>query len=247
MQHEDLYKKKEAEHLELVDLKSRSSGNFIHVDCPSCSEPIPVDNIDLASKMGKCSNCDALFSVEQEMNNVQVNITDVIPRPEGVEILHFKDELELSAAQPILVFDILVICLLPFVAIFAFLLYFLKGMEPGIFVGLASAAISTFSIIRAARRKENRIFILMDQKRLTIQWRPKNLIKDKEYDIDSIDQVYVKVAADGMALFIIVDGINGQKHIPILKRMTNLGHAKYLEQEIERYLNIPNRAIPGEI
>lgn len=80
---------------------------------------------------------------------------------------------------------------------------------------------------------------------MTIKYRPKNLKKDKAYAAYEIDQLYLKHSSDGLGHFTIhmmVNGLEGQKHEKLIT-VNTLSKAKYLEQEIEWYLNIEDREI----
>lgn len=222
---------------------------FIKVSCPSCDSMVPAEHIDLNSKIGKCSNCQALFSVEKDLQHLQTNVKmrEKLKRPAGVEIFQFKDELEIEVVQPLSVLQIINLLLSPFVLIFSILIYFLKG-EPGAmgFI-IASVLLTAYGIYYLFRRKEHKIFINIDEDKVSVQRRPNNWTKDQFFNRSEIEQVYVMQAADGLALCFVIDGIEGQKHVKVLTRMTNISEAKYMEQEIERYLGITDRVVSGEL
>jgi len=44
----------------------------------------------------------------------------------------------------------------------------------------------------------------------------------------------------------IVDDPNGQKHVELIKSVNSRTQAKYIEQEIEKYLGIKDRRVPDE-
>jgi hypothetical protein len=92
--------------------------------------------------------------------------------------------------------------------------------------------------------KRNKIHININSRILRIEYRPKNLRRDKSYAIDEIDQLYVKPNSSGYyTIFMAVNGIEGQKHVQLLS-VNTLSKAKFLEQEIERYLSIEDKKIP---
>jgi len=48
-------------------------------------------------------------------------------------------------------------------------------------------------------------------------------------------------------VFMIFNSNKGQKHIELLKFVSNRSKAKYIEQEIENHLGIPDRRVPDEV
>ena len=93
---------------------------------------------------------------------------------------------------------------------------------------------------------KNKTYIDINDKFLNIKSRPKNFKKDRSYAVGDIDQLYIKPDSDGMGYFtvhMITNNIEGQKHEKLLT-VNTLSKAKYLEQEIERYLNIEDRKVP---
>ncbi len=66
---------------------------------------------------------------------------------------------------------------------------------------------------------------------------------------NEIDQLYLTPSSDGMGYYtihMIINGLEGQKHEKLMTVKT-LSKAKYLEQEIERYLDISDSEIPDAI
>ncbi len=240
-------KYKSIEKLELKDVEGFQSKKFKHIICPSCENGIGADNINLQNKIAKCGNCNALFSIEGEVKSVLAleEMKQDVLRPEGIDLFYFKEDLEITVQQHMQGIDAFGISLFPGIAILTFLVYFIgdKGMPlmvPSIFtIG------SLFFIYRILNYAKNKTYIDINDKFLSIKSRPKNFNKDKSYHVSEIDQIYVKLAGSGMGYYTINAIINapeGQKHQRLLT-VNSLSKAKYLEQEIERYLNIEDRKI----
>ena len=49
-----------------------------------------------------------------------------------------------------------------------------------------------------------------------------------------------------IGVFLIVNGAHGQKHVELIQSVNTRSKAKYIEQEIERHLGIPDRRVPDE-
>ena len=78
-----------------------------------------------------------------------------------------------------------------------------------------------------------------------IKHRPNNLKKDRYFPVEDIDQIYIKHVGH-YGLYMIVNGTKGQQHVKLVDVKT-ISKAKYLEQEIEKYLGIENRKVPEAI
>ncbi|WP_235296771.1 hypothetical protein [Portibacter marinus] len=242
-------KKIEVEKLDLPFIDPDEKMEFIKVDCPSCSAKVQAENIDLQSRIGKCVQCNALFSVDKDLMHLQTNVKEreKVKRPEGVEIFYFKDEMEIETIQPLPVLQIINLSLTPFMLIFSLLLYFLKDVENAIYVAVFSAVLVAIGMYVVLRRKHHKIYINVNEHEVSIQRRPRHMVKDMKFDRNEIEQVYVKQTTDGMALCFIVNGQDGQKHHQVLTRIRDISHAKYMEQEIERYLGIRDKVVHGEL
>ena len=118
MAHKPVHKHKHKVELKEVPLEFEET--FKRIKCPSCSNNVPADNININDKIAKCNTCDVVFPFEKEIAQFlpQQRIKDEVLRPEGVEIYHHRDELNISIKQP---FTALEIILMAFSPLFIFL------------------------------------------------------------------------------------------------------------------------------
>jgi len=243
MEHQSLHKHK----LELQDLKKEPSKVFKKLTCPACEAPIPADNMNINDKIAKCGECDAIFPFHHEIINFNKEVTknDEVSRPEGIDLIHFQDELDITIDQPFPILASVGIFLFTFLSFIATLIYLKKGISVLIPGGLLMA--SAFCLYKVLTRRRNKIFINIDQHNMTINWRPKNGVKDRVIDVQEIDQIYIKAdnSKTYCSLYLIVNGIDGQKHVPFSQGLnTSLSKARYLKQEIEKQLGITVRKVP---
>ena len=68
----------------------------------------------------------------------------------------------------------------------------------------------------------------------------------KSFKTQEIKQLYVAPVNGSYYLKIITEGVQGQKHHTLLGGLTSPTKAKYLEQEIEKFLGIPDKRVPEE-
>lgn len=241
--------------LKLRDLKPQFA-EVQKVSCPSCSKPIPGDDLNIQTHVAKCNSCDVIFSfsnyVEQLSN--QHHISQEVLQPEGVELWHFQDEMDIAVEQPWGSLEIILVSLFPL------LVLMVTGaiIELTASTGLTQPAMITLwltSLIAYISyffiRKRHKIYVHIDSHDLYIERRPKKFVKDKRYAVQDIDQVYIKnvtasSGAKGIGVFLIVNGPEGQKHVELIKSVSTRSKAKYIEQEIERHLGITDRRVPDE-
>lgn len=237
---------KPAEKLELKEIETASTKIFRKVSCPSCQKDVEADHLNLQNSIAKCGTCHVIFSIEKEVESVKTKteMKQQTIRPEGIDLFYFKDDLEITVQQHVQGLDLYGVIFFPILCFFSLLIYFTKGMP--VYFPVAFTLGTLYFIYKALNYTNNKTFIDINDKSLSIKSRPKNLKKDKTYSADEIDQLYLKHSADGAGYYtihMIVNGLEGQKHEKLIT-VNTLSKAKYLEQEIERYLNIEDRKVP---
>ncbi len=239
------YKSLEKEKYKLEELEFDLPADYTKLSCPSCGSGIPADDININDKIAKCGQCNAIFPFQKEIESLlapDVTKQEVI-RPEGIDIFRFRDSLELTVKQPLTVLETIVISLAS-ALIFPIMIGLVEGMVVLAIGGiLAALGIIAYSIIQHYRHK---IYLTINQRFLTVKWKPRKHIKEKTYPVEDIDQIYLKSTSTGLAVIAIVNSLNGQKHIKIIPKVSSISKGKYLEQEIEKYLGIKDRRIPDE-
>ena len=193
----------------------------VKIVCPTCHAQIKADDINIDDKIAKCSSCDSIFSIHDQVS-----------------------KLEISVRQPWTVLEVLPLSILPFLAILFTVAFFKKDMH--YLFALIPWIGTIITGIFVSQRKRHFIYLNIDEKYLSTFWRPKKLHHDKHFPIDQVDQLYVQGVNGACSLVVILNTPEGQKHIKLIKDLTSLSKAKYLEQEIERYLNIKDRKLPEE-
>jgi len=236
---------KPAEKLELPSIKKEFPKVFKKVHCPSCAEVVDVENITLEKSLAKCSDCQVIFSIEEEVKSLEVKkeMKQEIFRPEGIDLFYYKDDLEIVMQQQVHWVDGMAAILLPFFSFLSFLGYFDKNVS--IVFPILLTTLSLFFFYRVLQYYyKYKTYIDVNQEFLNIRHRPNNYRKDKSFDVADIDQVYLNTHGDGyFRVNLIVNGTKGQQHIKILT-VNSISKAKYLEQELEKYLGIEDRKIP---
>lgn len=247
------YKYKEK--LELRDLDTQFP-EVQEITCPSCSQAVPADHLNIQTNIAKCNSCNVIFSFREQVEQLsnQQHISQEILQPEGVELSRFRDELDISVEQPWNTFEIILLSLFPLLILIVTSII-VETRPPTDFNKIGVISLWLTSLVGYLAyffiRKRHKVHIHIDDRNLYIERRPKKFIRDKQYAAQDIDQVYIKNVvsgngAKGIGIFLIVDGLEGQKHVELIKSVNSRSKAKYIEQEIERHLGIPDRRVPDE-
>ncbi len=233
--------------VELQEVDLGQDSPFKKICCPSCEADVPADNININDKIAKCGSCHIVFPFHNEVANLvdSRKPKQEVIRPEGIDMFYYKDELDITIQQPLLVTEGMLAGFMPVFAAMFIAIYFLKGTIP-LALPLVTSLITIASWINLYARRNHKVHITMDDRHLSIIRRPKKLIKDQHYRINDIDQIYVKGPAGMTSVYMIVNSVQGQKHVKLISSVDSLSKARFMEQEIERHLRIPDRRIPEE-
>jgi predicted Zn finger-like uncharacterized protein len=230
--------------------------------CPNCDNFVSADDINIDKTIAKCSSCNHVFNFEHQFEAGRKEFDYGRPEmliPEGLEVLKLRSELDIqinwfkatskaSFAFTAIFTIIWNLILLPFVvtAIASGAYHILLLTSAHLIVGLSMLyyLVSIFA---------NTTSILVNKRTLEIKTTPLKspLRKNVKLDIKEIKQLYVSryVASKtnnkpnfSYALYAIT---NQNKRVQLLKGMTRETQ-QYLEQEIEKFLEIKDAKVSGE-
>ncbi len=242
--HKELYK------LNLKTLEKKVEGTFQKVNCPSCEASIPSDDINIQDKIAKCGGCHAVFPLELSFQHKINELLSTrkpkqtVLRPEGIDLYAYQNELEISIQQNASILDIFPWIFWPMFPILFTFIFFTKGFPLTILLG--SWMLGVFPIINAINFSKHKVYMTMDDVYFNIQARPKKFVKDRQFLVRDIDQLYVKSISGMYQVLMMVNQKNGQKEVHLIT-VRSLAKAKFLEQEIEKYLKIEDRDVLGEV
>lgn len=233
--------------VQLSELTLELPKDYTSIDCPSCETSVPADNININDKIAKCHTCDVVFPFHEIIANFTHTDTPMdqeVFRPEGIDIFRYKDDLEFTVKQPTTDFDIIFLTL-PFYAFLFTTIYVVGDNIIFLWPAIITWGLSIYGIFNWFNRSKHNIRITIDDQKLHLIWQPKKFNKEQVYDIKDIDQIYVKpLASNHCSLYMIVNSLNGQKHVKLINILKSKSKARYLEQEIESHLGIQNRVVP---
>jgi len=230
---------------EPVDLPKEEKKEYFRLECPSCRSKVEASDVNINDKIAKCSSCSVIFPFENKLQEFTVQNTEV-ERPVGVEKMYFGEDLELGIKNPFNVLAIIIFSITPLFMLISGILYFEDGHT---FSGIIFAFllfIFSYNFFRLIRPRGKKIFFIANKDNLIVEYPKGTLSKNKVFQTSEIQQLYVQ-KVDGYRLMAIVNTPNGQEHKTVISYLRSVSIAKFLEQELESHLGIPNKKVPNEI
>ena len=226
------------------------------LNCPNCSHIIPAKDININELVAKCTNCHHVFNFVEKKASSPIRHRPEILLPAGIESFSFLSELHIevswrkSHSSFLTFFTILWnTLLLPFV-IFAVLsgeIIVLLGISVHLLVGVGFLYYTIASFL-------NTTYIILDHRNLTIEHKPLHMPFYPERTISSRDisqfyvQRYVASTSNNKPnyAFAVQLQTKEQEEIRIIKGLKKPNQARYIEQELERFLKIDDRPMESE-
>lgn len=233
----------------------------MHLHCPDCSEQISSDGINIVKTIAICKHCDNLFDFEPMVLEtaglpaIRERREEIIPP--GIEVLRLSSELEIMIdwrknAKTFTFF--FAIFWNVFVSVFA-LIFAIAGAPLVLLFLIPFFLAGGYMLYSSLGYLVNTTYVTVNDHRLSIEHTPiKFLIqRDKHYAPDEIDQVFVRKYSVGSvnnepvyAYAVDIQIKRSQDKVNIVKELKSLDNAKFIEAEIEYFLNIKDRPVHGE-
>ncbi len=229
----------------------------IQIICPNCQQQVGANDVNIASTIAKCSHCNHLFHIEDQLQQSDDLSTSSpakkqlnMPMPKGIETYEWGGELHIEQKWRhwlYLIFGIFSLPWLGAVAAWMWLAPFplsLFGMIHGT-VGLIFLYIGITGWLNVTH-------INVNQYDLSIQHKPLWWFGNKTIPTSNIKQVYCQVnikrnkgsETRNYDVFVMTQD---DKSIKILSQLMKKEQALYIEQAIERFLQIENTPVSGAI
>ncbi len=241
---QDLYKKKHK-------LKT------LELDCTNCGHPISGDEVNINSTLAKCSNCQNVMFLEDDTFFSAVRGRPEMIIPEGTEIINTPSSLDIQVKWSksgggfnFMTFFTVAwnVMLLPFA-----ITMIASGNFGGLLPMAAHLMVGLGLLYNTMKMFINYTDIYITDDRISITQKPLSWFsKDVEISTRDVKQLfvsrYVSSTTNGVAnyaygLHAILKNGKNIKLIKGLNKETQL----YLEQEIERFLDIDDENVRGEV
>ena len=227
----------------------------MRLQCPSCKADIASEDININRLIAKCSQCNTVFEFEKTVREAPRQRPEIV-MPPGIEAYHLLSELNLEikwrqSFSSFLAFFTIFWNGIVFIFVAAAIITGTYGMLLGVSIHLLVGLGLLYYMLTVM---VNTTFITASNYRLLIEHRPLKLpfYKNRDIPVTEIDQLhverYVASTTNGkpnhaFGLYLLKK--NGEK-VRLLKGLRNPDQARYVEQEIERFLDIPDRKVADE-
>ncbi|MBW2457050.1 MAG: hypothetical protein JRI68_21220 [Deltaproteobacteria bacterium] len=247
------------------------------IRCKACDNPIPSDDVNLDRMVAKCRKCHSVFDFGDQLGEkpaatVGRTVRTDVPMPEGLRVEHGEAGTFGGAgyrAQPGQRSEVTIvrrwfkpsqdIFLLFFAVVWnAFLVFWYKtaftGDAPWIMIvfPLGHVAVGVGIGYRALAGLLNRTIVAVTPTALTVRHTPLPWLGKRDLAADELTQLYCmdkvhQTKQGSRTSYEVHAALANGSSLSIVKGLTDLGQALYIEQEVEKALNIEDVAVPGEL
>ncbi len=232
---------------------------LIELRCKSCGAVLKPESVNLALAMARCEHCGALFGLRNAPGLADVPVTasvvrQKVPMPKGFDVVDFGTTLEITRRwfSPVFLL-LLVFCVFwnGFMVVWHGIAL-ATGMWPMSCFGLIHTSVGIGVAYFTVAGFVNRTVIRADRGMIEVRHGPLPWPGNKALPAGRIGQLYCKET--------VSHGKNGATHrysvevamkddtaATLLTGLDRAEHALYIEQELERHLDIEDRPVRGEL
>lgn len=227
----------------------------MQLSCPNCKSEIHSADINIQQLVAMCPQCNHVFNFQQELASAP-RIRPEIPLPAGIEAYSFLSELNLLVKWRQLgglgFFLFFTILWNAFVIPFAVIAIMTGNFEVLLFISL-HLSVGVGLLYYTVAKLINTTYITLSRKQLTIEHKPIPWIFSPGKSIDTADitqlfiEQYIASRTNGRPDYRFrLIAIRKQDRITLMQGLTTAEQARYIEQEMERFLQLPDHPVEGE-
>lgn len=229
----------------------------INLQCPNCQNPIPASDINIASLIAKCGNCNSVFSFEPQAAVPAYKRQEVM-LPPGFESFSTLSGLDIqinwrqtSGGLGFMLFFTLFWNFIVFI-------FVIIGISTGeyqmlLFISI-HLLIGVSLLYYVIATLVNKTHIQVSRRHVDIVHTPLKLpfYKSRKVFSNELEQLfvyrYVSSTTNGQPnhAFGLKTRLKDGKEIELIKGLKHPDQAAYLEQQIEKFLNIEDKPMEGE-
>ncbi len=226
--------------------------------CKSCDNIFAFE--DELTRPGELAVVPELKSIERDPDLPPRLKEEIYHIPPGIEVLKIESMLEIminwrrSGKYFILFFAIMWNLMLGFMIISAFASGIgTEGFLLMLFM-LPFIGVGGYLLYSGLGQIFNTTYVTVNNRHLSIEHKPLNLLtkRDKFMNRENVEQLYVRRYSMGTsngqkvyAYTVMIQLNDGKSHI-LVQGLRSLESARYIEQEIENYMNIEDKPVHGE-
>ena len=227
----------------------------IQLSCPNCRKAIRAEDINIEQVVAKCANCNHVFSFTRELERDRYRKPEVL-LPPGIEAFSLLSELNIeiswkkSRSSFLTFFTVFWNAMvIPFVlfALFSGEYLILLGISIHLLVGISMLYYTLGAFL-------NKTFVIVDHYNVHVETKPLRMpfYPDRHLPVGEIKQLhvekYVASRTNGRPdyAYTVIAQMTNQERLKLVKGLKNVNQARYIEQEVERFLKIPDEPVEGE-
>ncbi len=227
----------------------------MQLNCPNCRQPVPAQDINISQLVAKCRQCGQVFSFEEKVRRAPRQREEVL-LPPGIQAFSLLSELNIEvrwreSSNSFLMFFTLIwnAFIIPFVVIA------ISSGQFGMLLGLSLHLLVGVGLIyNTLATLLNTTTIILNHYRLSIQHQPLRMpfYPNRELSVAEVEQFYVDKYSAGKQngnpvwAYAVKAELKDGEHLQLVKRLKNPNQARYIEQEMERFLDMKDRPVEGE-
>lgn len=240
--------------------------------CESCGSEIPAANINLQDRVAKCESCNNIFSISKLLDGIapprqspqdsgNYSQKREVPLPKGITVEQDYEGLKITRRW----FNLSAIFLTFFCLIWdgSIVMLFIFSISSGTYVMALAGSIHAIAGVCLTywciALYLNKTTITVSSYLIKVLHSPLPFPGSKEFPIDQLNQVFIKervktsrssgsYAASSQYYsydVYILDKNNSETKI--VSNLNDKSQALYIEQEIEKYLDIEDQYVPGSV
>lgn len=227
----------------------------MQLQCTNCKADIPSEDININQLIAKCSQCNTVFEFEQTVRS-SPRVRPEIVMPQGIEAYHLLSELNIEVKwkhsfSSFFAFFTIFWNAIVFIFVAAAILTgeytMLLAVGVHLLIGIALLYYMLTVIVNTTYITVSNYSMLIEHKPLKLPFYP-----DRDIPVTEIEQLYVEryVASTtnnkpnyAFGLYLLK---KNEEKIRLLKGLRNPEQARYVEQEVERFLKITDRKVEAE-
>lgn len=234
----------------------------MHLNCPECQSQILSADMNLVKTIAKCKSCNNIFEFTEQLAAAGLPVPyrhkkEIINIPPGIDILYLMNELEIKinwrqSAKYFTPFFALVWNV--FIFFHSFFMLSGSGNMFMFFFYIPFYMVGIYLIYSSLGLMLNNTFITVDMDRILVEHKPINFLiqKDQYLPAEEVKQVFVRRHEVGkrndhpVYAWAVEIKMKDGEVITLLKELHALKYARFIEQEIEKYLDIRDQPVASE-
>lgn len=235
----------------------------MNVHCPQCGKPIDADDMNLSTMAAKCGACNALFSLDGfihdggERSRIERSVDKNVAQPKAIQVEDRGHELRMTRRwfSPLFVFLVFFCIAWDGFLIFWYSIAFGESSVPWIMIvfPIGHLAVGVGLTYFTIAGFVNRTIVCVDQRKFSVRHVPLPWPGAQTISVDAIDQLYCKEKisrgkhGSTRVSYELMASLKGGGSRPVLKGLSDIEQALFIERRVEGFLGIRDRQVAGEL